>query len=74
MALIYQTIEGNPLHVVYGSVEEAVRLAMRVSGGDERIFVLVTGSLHLVGGLLQVLERGKEFLLDEPRHEASDSG
>ncbi|TVY40744.1 Folylpolyglutamate synthase [Lachnellula subtilissima] len=67
MAMLYQGLDGNALHMVYGSVEEAVRLAMRVSEGDERVLVLVTGSLHLVGGLLQVLKRGKEFLLEEPR-------
>jgi folylpolyglutamate synthase len=72
IAKVYQGIEGNPLHMVYGSVEEAVRLALRVSEGDERVLVLVTGSLHLVGGLLQVLEKGKEFLLHEPRHDGHE--
>ena len=74
MAKVYQGMEGNTLHMVYGSIEEAVRLAMRVSEGDERVLVLVTSSLHLVGGLLQVLERGKEFLLEEPRREEEESG
>ncbi|TVY28801.1 Folylpolyglutamate synthase [Lachnellula hyalina] len=72
MAMLYQGLDGNALHMVYGSVEEAVRLAMRVSEGDERVLVLVTGSLHLVGGLLQVLERGKEFLVEEPCDDEQD--
>ncbi|TVY46236.1 Folylpolyglutamate synthase [Lachnellula occidentalis] len=74
MAMAYQGLDGNALHMVYGSVEEAVRLAMRVSEGDERVLVLVTGSLHLVGGLLQVLAKGKEFLTEQPRDEEEDSG
>lgn len=73
MALRYQSIDGNALHVAYGSVEEAVRLAMRVSKGDERVLVLVTGSLYLVGGLLQVLEMDKEFLqVEDPVDEEEE--
>ena len=43
----------------YATIEEAVQLARRVSGGDEQVLVLVTGSLYLVGGVLQVLQRNK---------------
>jgi len=57
LASAYTWIDGNQLTMCYGSVEEAVDLAYRVSEGDERVLVLVTGSLHLVGGLLQVLEK-----------------
>ena len=58
MARYYQGLDGNSLHMCYGSVEEAVDLARKVAEGDERVLVLVTGSLHLVGGLLKVLQRG----------------
>ncbi|KAG0645570.1 Folylpoly-gamma-glutamate synthetase [Hyphodiscus hymeniophilus] len=57
VAAAYQSIASNSLNMCYGSVEEAVELARKVSEGDERVLVLVTGSLHLVGALLQVLER-----------------
>ena len=56
-AKVYQRVAGNSLHLCFSSVEEAVELARRVSEGDERVLVLVTGSLHLVGGLLAVLGR-----------------
>jgi len=58
-AKIYSRLDGNSLSMVYSSVEEAVELARRVAEGDERVLVLVTGSLHLVGGLLKVFEREK---------------
>lgn len=57
IASAYQSVASNELNVCYGSVEEAVELARRVSYGDEKVLVLVTGSLHLVGALLKVLER-----------------
>ncbi len=41
---------------VYSSVEEAVENAREISKESERLLVLVTGSLHLVGGFLKVLE------------------
>ncbi|GAB7358303.1 hypothetical protein MBLNU230_g2377t1 [Neophaeotheca triangularis] len=44
---------------VLGTVEEAVERARELSG-SERVEVLVTGSLHLVGGLVEVLESEKE--------------
>jgi folylpolyglutamate synthase len=62
LAKVYQTYENNVLYMVYGSIEEAVALARKVSEGDERVLVLVTGSLHLVGGLLKVLEKDKSDL------------
>jgi folylpolyglutamate synthase len=64
-ARVYEQADSNTLHMCYGSVEEAVQLARKVSKGDERVLVLVTGSLHLVGGLLQVLNRD---------HDAGDHG
>ena len=59
LASIYQSLDGNALHMAYETIEEAVELAKRVSKGNERLLVLVTGSLHLVGGVLQVLEHLK---------------
>jgi folylpolyglutamate synthase len=56
---IYQSLDGNALYMPYATVAEAVALAQRVSRGDERLLVLVTGSLYLVGGVLQSLNVGK---------------
>jgi folylpolyglutamate synthase len=56
LAKMYQTLDGNVLNMAYGSIGEAVDLARRVSADEgERLLVLVTGSLYLVGGLLEVL-------------------
>ena len=41
---------------VYASIEEAVENAREVSQETEKLLVLVTGSLHLVGGFLKVLQ------------------
>jgi folylpolyglutamate synthase len=57
MASVYSRLDGNSLHMCYSSVEEAVELVSKVSEGDERLLVLATGSLYLVGGLLKVLEK-----------------
>ena len=70
-AKVYESIASNSLNISYGSVEEAVRLARRVSNGDEKVLVLVTGSLHLVGALLTVLARdstnpGEHYLEGTP--------
>lgn len=59
-AKVYEGLDRNTLHMCYGSVEAAVGLARKVAEGDERVLVLVTGSLHLVGGLLKVLEKQAE--------------
>jgi folylpolyglutamate synthase len=58
VAKVYETMSANTLHMSFGSIEEAVELARKISQGDERVLVLVTGSLHLVGGLMKVLDRG----------------
>ncbi|KAL2075970.1 hypothetical protein VTL71DRAFT_913 [Oculimacula yallundae] len=62
LAKIYPRFDrGNQLLMTYASAEEAVDLAYKVSEGEERVLVLVTGSLHLAGAVLQVLEsRGKD--------------
>ncbi|QSZ28688.1 hypothetical protein DSL72_003188 [Monilinia vaccinii-corymbosi] len=59
---IYRLMDRNPYCAETASIEEAVELVHRVSEGEERFFVLVTGSLHLVGGLKKVFEQlsGKE--------------
>ncbi|KAH7342423.1 Mur ligase [Rhexocercosporidium sp. MPI-PUGE-AT-0058] len=57
LAKLYMSLNSNPLHMTYASVEEAVDLAYTVSEGDEKLLVLVTGSLHLAGAVLQVLEK-----------------
>ncbi|KAH6724536.1 Mur ligase [Leptodontidium sp. MPI-SDFR-AT-0119] len=57
LAKLYMSLDSNPLHMTYASVEEAVDLAYKVSEGDEKVLVLVTGSLHLAGAVLQVLEK-----------------
>ncbi|KAI9797710.1 MAG: Folylpolyglutamate synthetase [Piccolia ochrophora] len=55
---------GNGADVrVLRTVEEAVAFAREVAGaweGEGEVKVLVTGSLHLVGGVLEVLEGAKE--------------
>lgn len=43
---------------IYSSIEEAVESARELSKDSEKLLVLITGSLHLVGGFLQVL-RGR---------------
>ncbi|KAK6580453.1 hypothetical protein PZA11_007475 [Diplocarpon coronariae] len=57
LASLYTELDSNQLCEVFGSVEQAVDLAYRVSEGNERVLVLVTGSLHLAGGVLEVIER-----------------
>lgn len=58
LAEVYNGMQdGNSTHMCYGNVEEAVEFARKVSAGEERVLVLVTGSLYLVGGLMKVLEK-----------------
>jgi folylpolyglutamate synthase len=47
---------------IYYSIEEAVEHARSISNNGEELQVLVTGSLHLVGGFLKVLKRGEAVL------------
>lgn len=65
MGAIYEKADTNPAYMCYGSVEEAVELARRISESEERLLVLVTGSLHLVGALIRVLD-GNRRELNEP--------
>ncbi|KAI9650674.1 hypothetical protein NHQ30_000696 [Ciborinia camelliae] len=53
----YAQLDRNSACAEYASIEEAVEAVQRVAEGEERFFVLVTGSLHLVGGLMKVFEQ-----------------
>ena len=59
---VWEGVSGGTEVVVRGSVEEAVEWVRGlVEGGEaEEVLVLVTGSVHLVGGFLEVLETGGE--------------
>lgn len=71
LAETWKDIDPKADVMVVRTIEEAVKLARGIAGaksecgdtkaeaGDE-VKVLVTGSLHLVGGLVEVLEAEKE--------------
>ncbi|RMY56330.1 hypothetical protein D0865_03710 [Hortaea werneckii] len=59
LAQNYDNIDPDARVHVLGSVEEAVQRARELSG-KEAADVLVTGSLHLVGGVIEVLENESE--------------
>lgn len=59
LAGLYKTMDRNQKYITCPSIEEAIEMAYRVSRGGERILVLITGSLYLVGGALKVLEAEK---------------
>ncbi|RDL29790.1 uncharacterized protein BP5553_10655 [Venustampulla echinocandica] len=53
---MYQSSGSTSSCQLYGSVQDAVRFARRISDGEhQRVLVLVTGSLYLAGALLQNL-------------------
>ncbi|KAF2765680.1 FolC bifunctional protein [Teratosphaeria nubilosa] len=57
LAHAYDSIDPEAKVHVLPSIEEAVRRAREVAGeAERRVEVLSTGSLHLVGGLIEVLE------------------
>lgn len=57
LAKTWKNIEPEAFVEVKGTIEEAVRLCRDVAGREkEAVPVLVTGSVHLVGGFLEVLE------------------
>ena len=59
LAEAWKGIDEETEVTVLRTIEEAVNLVREISaGGDEEVMVLVTGSLHLVGGFLEVLETG----------------
>ena len=53
----YQKLNGKSLSMIYASIEEAIDLARKVAENEESLMVLVTGSLHLAGGLIEVLDK-----------------
>jgi len=53
----YKEVARSIIYELCDSVEEAVEFTRRIAKGEGRALVLVTGSLHLAGGLLKVLER-----------------
>lgn len=70
---LYGKTDSNQLYMVYESIEEAVDLAHKVSDDDnDRVLVFVTGSLHLVGGVLKVLEKkGVDIMAKDPTSTSS---
>lgn len=46
----------------FHTIEEAVHHVRRIEDGDVELDILVTGSFHLLGGLLSYLE-GEDFAL-----------
>ncbi|KAK5729123.1 hypothetical protein LTR15_002264 [Elasticomyces elasticus] len=63
LAQAYDQIDPEAKVHVLGTIEEAVAQA-RVLAGDKTVEVLVTGSLHLVGGVIEVLESETEMAHD----------
>lgn len=64
LAETWRGIDPETVVEVKGSVEEAVGWCRDMAGkgtgdAEEEVMVLVTGSVHLVGGFLEVLETGK---------------
>ena len=65
LAETWRSIDGKAEVRVMRTVEESVEYARgvgrewREKGGEVEVMALVTGSLHLVGGVIDVLERGK---------------
>ena len=59
LAETWREIDGGAVVEVMKSIEEAVGWCRDVAAeGDGEVMVLVTGSVHLVGGFLEVLETG----------------
>lgn len=59
----WRELDGECVVEVKGSIEEAVGWVRGIAergGGGEEVKCLVTGSVHLVGGFLEVLEGGAE--------------
>jgi folylpolyglutamate synthase len=59
LAVTWRTIDPHAQVHVLGTIEEAVSKARELTTGDDAA-ILATGSLHLVGGLIEVLESQKE--------------
>ena len=61
LAATWGTIDAEAEVAVVETIEEAVQKVREIAKGEAEVEVkvLVTGSLHLVGGFLDVLERGR---------------
>lgn len=53
LAKAWESVEPKAQSHVFGTVQEAVEFARGLEGD---VHVLVTGSLHLVGGFLEVID------------------
>jgi folylpolyglutamate synthase len=56
LAETWKSIDDDTKVTVLRTIEEAVEFARDINGAEHEVMVLVTGSLHLVGGFLEVLE------------------
>ncbi|KAK4693352.1 folylpolyglutamate synthase, partial [Lecanoromycetidae sp. Uapishka_2] len=56
LAETWRNVDDQTNIEVKGSIEEAVDCCRDIASAEEDVMVLATGSLHLVGGLLEVLE------------------
>lgn len=56
MSKAWKEIQPDSNVLVYATIQDAVEYARTISKEQSKLLVLVTGSLHLVGGLLQVIE------------------
>lgn len=62
MAGVWHELDPDAEVAALPSIEDAIEYIRHIKGGAEEISVLVTGSFHLVGGALSVLE-GDNFAL-----------
>lgn len=49
--------------VAMPTIEDAVDYVRQIDGGQTDVRVLITGSFHLIGGALTILEEGEDFAL-----------
>ncbi|KAI9726313.1 MAG: Folylpolyglutamate synthetase [Chrysothrix sp. TS-e1954] len=62
LASTWQTLDPEATTQVHGTIQDAIDSARNIadcSSDDEEVAVFVTGSLHLVGGVLEVLQHSK---------------
>ncbi len=45
------------------TIEDAVDFVRQINGGDADVRVFITGSFHLIGGALTILEEGEDFAM-----------
>lgn len=58
LAEVWKNIDHNAAVTVVKTIEEAVKLIRGAAHDADQVTALVTGSLHLVGGFLEVVESG----------------